>query len=746
VKLRTRIVLLLMLASTALAGIVALPLAALWNLSENALTLEQQTAQKANWADAVRHKADQLLAYATGLLADPPLAALSQKKLPGDLDQILETALRGVAVVDRWLLLIAVIGPNGETLAAAANPGASEGVMRGLPAPRLTNSAKPGKIPRSGNATRRAEAGLAVGGNGQLLIVASVPIGERRLVLVGRPDEILEDFAEESGDEIFLADLAGNLLLPRGAPDWPAVREIGIRPGQVRTIDRQGRRLTVIATDVDDLNGFRIGTLITLRGPGVSIEERRLVLLNTAAAVVIFFGLAGLLLYGYMRRALGPLDDLSRLFGRLAAGDALTGAPTGGRRQAARDEIGTIGRAVEIFRHNVLALQRLEIRAQLETAQQHALIRREMQAMAATLSEPGRSEILEDLRRIEATAQQDGDRRGTLAQPGHALAGPLALTLPSAGTGLGLAFRQLAARVTEQHRQLADLLAERTRDLLLVRQALEERAHLDRLREELNVARKLQLSSLPMTFPAFPDRHDFDIFARIEPAREVGGDFYDFVLLGDERLAVLIGDASGKGVAAALFIARARTLLRSSIGAGSSPKAALAFANAALIADNPSAMFATAFAAIVDLRIGSLVYAGAGHNPPYLLRAGNSPQALEQSPGIALGVLEEDGFTETQVALVAGDQLFLFSDGVTEALAPDGTFFGEERLEATLSRAAGQSPERLVAVMYETLAAFVGTAEQYDDITIMALDYYGGAIAEDRAMRHTGAKQPVAGT
>jgi phosphoserine phosphatase RsbU/P len=691
IALRTRIVLLLLLASTALAAIVGIPLVALWNLSQAEFAAQLQKTQQEDWDNAILSDAASLLALATRLLAIPQLHEHEQTGAAA-VDPLLAGALLGAG--NSTLRLIAVIGPDGRLLRSSSDPGAADRMLYSL---SLISSLKAGPT----------RVGLSLEENGRLALVAIAPLNGGRLLIVDRPDDLLARFARRPNTKLFLVSRSGSLIESTAAADWPQIRGVGVRAGEIRTISRGGRQFTLIASEVEDLLGSPIATLIEMHR--ISALQRRLVLINAGAVAVLFLGFAGLLLYGYMRSALAPLDDLRGVVESLAAGDVLVGARLDWRQRD--DEIGAIGDAVEVFRQNAIRLQRLEIRAGIETAQQHALIRREMRGLAEMLAEPSRSEILADLERIEtAAARGPGGREAAQAGQGIALA---------------LAFQQMVARVIEQHQQLADLLAERTRDLLVVREALEDKAQLLRMREELNVARKLQQSSLPIRFPAFPDRGDFDIFAMMAPAREVGGDFYDFVLLDGDRLAVLIGDASGKGVSAALFIARARTLLRSSMGAGATPAAALAFASAALFADNPSAMFATVFAAIVELGAGTVLYASAGHNPPYLLSRYARPQPLDQSQGPALGLLEVPDYADTRVALRPRDLLFLCTDGVIEAVAESASFFGEERLQEVLGRCVEQIPEQLIRTVQASLAEFVGRAEQADDISMLAFAYYG---------------------
>jgi sigma-B regulation protein RsbU (phosphoserine phosphatase) len=222
----------------------------------------------------------------------------------------------------------------------------------------------------------------------------------------------------------------------------------------------------------------------------------------------------------------------------------------------------------------------------------------------------------------------------------------------------------------------------------------------------------------------------------MQPASEVGGDFYDFLLIGEDRLAFMIGDASGKGVSAAMLATQVRTLLRSSLSGLARPAAALAFANHAVAADNPNAVFTTAVVGVLDLSTGRLTLASAGHDPPFLLRKGGVAETLSDGLGIALGMLEVAEYEDASLVLEPGDQLLLFTDGVTEALAQDDTFFGQDRLRRALPALSGLSPDRLIDRLRATLSAFMGSKELADDITMLVLDYYGaprnGLIGEEQ--------------
>ena len=245
----------------------------------------------------------------------------------------------------------------------------------------------------------------------------------------------------------------------------------------------------------------------------------------------------------------------------------------------------------------------------------------------------------------------------------------------------------------------------------------------ERIESELQIAREIQMSILPRIFPPFPKRSEFDLYATIEPARQVGGDFYDFFLVDEDRLCFTIGDVSGKGVPASLFMAITKTLWRVAANKHTQPDKALADLNKELCRDNDSVMFVTVFYGILHLRTGELEYSNGGHNLPFFLSRTGKVQLLENTGGMALGVMEEVIYKAKTIALQAGEGLFLYTDGVTEAMDRAGNLFTEPRLQACLQRANGAAPTEVIGNALEAVKQFAAGAEQSDDITTLAIRY-----------------------
>lgn len=256
-------------------------------------------------------------------------------------------------------------------------------------------------------------------------------------------------------------------------------------------------------------------------------------------------------------------------------------------------------------------------------------------------------------------------------------------------------------------------------------------AEKERIATELSVATHIQESMLPSTFPPFPDHKEFDIYATMHAAKEVGGDFYDFYLLDENHLIVTIADVSGKGVPAALFMVVAKTILKNfaqTITGEDDLSALVSCTNDQLSQNNDAMMFVTAFVCMLNTRTGDLSFVNAGHNPPLLYRASEGAfRYLDVKRNCVMGTMEGLPYREQKLTLAPGDQLFLYTDGVTEALNEGEELYGEERLETCLNQShAGQiSLKELLEAVRHSLDQHVGSAEQSDDITMLALTYRG---------------------
>ena len=247
----------------------------------------------------------------------------------------------------------------------------------------------------------------------------------------------------------------------------------------------------------------------------------------------------------------------------------------------------------------------------------------------------------------------------------------------------------------------------------------------ERINAELRIARSIQASMLPRVFPPFPGRTDFEIYAMMEPATEVGGDLYDFFLVDEHKLCALVGDVSGKGVPAALFMALSKTLLRNEAMQGHSVSEILTRVNNALCAENRECMFVTVFCLILDTRTGEAQCCTAGHTPPLLGTRDGFIDLREPEPGLLVGFEENRCYQPHTIRLRPGDTLFLYTDGVTEAENPRQEQFSEARFKAAISARRSLGLAEIVAGVRQDIAHFTQGHSQSDDITLLALRFHG---------------------
>jgi sigma-B regulation protein RsbU (phosphoserine phosphatase) len=255
----------------------------------------------------------------------------------------------------------------------------------------------------------------------------------------------------------------------------------------------------------------------------------------------------------------------------------------------------------------------------------------------------------------------------------------------------------------------------------------------ERIESELQIAHEIQMSMVPKIFPPFPDRSELDIFATLVPAKEVGGDFYDFFFIDENHLCFAVGDVSGKGVPASLFMAVTKTLFKSTTVTGATPGEILARLNAEICRDNDSCMFVTLFCAILNIRSGEIAYSNGGHNPPYYLhQTGVSP--LQEARGRALGIVEQSPYSSGRLVLNPGEALLLYTDGVTEAMDRNESLYSDQRLERFLETSRESSPRQMIGELVDDVKRFAGGAAQSDDITALALRYFGATATMNEHM------------
>ncbi len=258
-----------------------------------------------------------------------------------------------------------------------------------------------------------------------------------------------------------------------------------------------------------------------------------------------------------------------------------------------------------------------------------------------------------------------------------------------------------------------------------IREITDTTAARQRMESELKIARNIQMGILPKVFPPFPDRKDFDIHALTIPAREVGGDFYDFFLIDRDHLCIVIGDASGKGIPAAIFMAFTKTLIKAKASVSVQTGTLMEEVNDELSRGNPADMFITVFCAILNTATGELRYTNGGHNPPVVIRGPGDISYLDGPGELVVGIMEGTRYTTRTLVLSPGDGLFLYTDGVTEAMDEAGEIFSTDRLKDVLATCADGDVSGITACVGGAINDFCRDAPQYDDITMMAVRYEG---------------------
>jgi len=250
-------------------------------------------------------------------------------------------------------------------------------------------------------------------------------------------------------------------------------------------------------------------------------------------------------------------------------------------------------------------------------------------------------------------------------------------------------------------------------------------AEKERMGAELNIATQIQASMLPCIFPAFPDRNEFDIYASMDPAKEVGGDFYDFFLIDEDHIALVMADVSGKGVPAALFMVIAKTLLKNTAQSGISPKEVLSQVNTQLCENNEAEMFVTVWLGVMQISTGHMVCANAGHEYPAIRRVGGQYELLHDKHGFVLAGMEGSRYREYEITLEKGDSLFVYTDGVPEATNAENELFGTDRMLEALNQNPDAASEEVIREVQKAMEVFVKQAPQFDDITMLSMIYKG---------------------
>lgn len=663
--------------------------------------------QQIFWDKLVQNTVQRLDAAIPQLVGNVPMVEALARKSPSDVREAMVHTVEALA--RRGVGLIEIVGLDGELVYT------SHGSL--LDAPLVDGGtirliAETGK-PRTGimqNSDKQFIAAITV----PLVAADGSVVGGATIVSDLRPP--LEEFKASTGSDVFLVDRSGHMTDGTNDLLWRVFQsKLSVRKSRLETWRDGSRFYSVVVFPLADGEKRVVGALVSVRDSTDTQARQHEIRMVAIGAVGVFLVFVLAVFSVYLRRSFDPLDQAIQVLNALSRGDTSVTLEV----ENENDEIGRIANTVGVFRENAIKIDMLEERRERQRRRQELFIRLQMLRLSEMLEQEAREAVLADLKQIEELSNRAaGDGDG-----GEASKGELDV--------LAMAFQTMSSRIREQHERLEALIAERTRDVEILREALRTRDQLAALRQELDFARELQLSSLPQVFPPFPDRTEFQIHASMVPAKEVGGDFYDFFLIDHHHLGFVIGDASGKGVPAAMFIAITRSLVKAVAPLSGSPGECMAFVNTMLARDNPQTLFATCFYGVLDTRSGEVAFCNAGHPPPMILRAGGRVDTIRDVSGVALGVMEDLEYETGSFTLEPGDVVHVYTDGVTEAQDSVDALYEEYRLIDVLAAAEETHPEAVIARVLASVEDFVGAAPQFDDITMLTLRFDHASMDAD---------------
>lgn len=449
--------------------------------------------------------------------------------------------------------------------------------------------------------------------------------------------------------------------------------------------------------------GSLVARLISIKDVTELARTQRDVSRITIGAVVAFLILVFVGLNFYMFRSFVPLTEGVDVLKSLSHGDLNARIEHAG----GRDEVGRISEAVNLFRVNLVSFYSFRRSRERQRRRQERFIRKRLTQLADTLDEAERKVVLAELEELERVI--DRSSGGGLD------------SIAAAADGATAALRQESdslARTAEAFRKMSDMVQDQNTRL---RDALAAKNAFIALQKELDIAARVQLSLLPDVVPISAS---YGITGTMQPAKEVGGDFYDFFALDEDRTGVIVADVSGKGVPSALFMVMVRTVMQSTVRYLSSPGQVLENVNNFLVQNNAEDLFVTVFYGVLDHSTGRFTYANGGHIPPVVLDS-KGARPLDLTGGIVLAMFPGMSYDEAHVDLEVGARLVLLTDGVTEAFNAETEAFGDDRLLGVVRELPEQNPEADVEKIVSAVHDFTGEAPQFDDITCVVLRYNG---------------------
>jgi len=530
-------------------------------------------------------------------------------------------------------------------------------------------------------------------------------------------DEAIREMEQATQSSVVIVNRRGRLLAGSTGALWESLGKLVdlSATDTLQTVEADDRVYSaVVLPQTADL-GSLVARLISIKDVTDLARRQQQISQFTVGAALGFLILVLVGIGYYMARSFAPLTDGVAVLNALSRGD-LDARIEGADEQ---DEVGRIAGAVNVFRANLIAFDRFRRSRERQRRRQERFIRREMTQLADTLDEEERVAVLAELDQLEYLVRDAPGQEGrTMSIADATDSASTALTRESDSLAMtALAFQKMSDRVQDQNQSLREALAAKNAFIAL--------------QKELDIAARVQLSLLPDTLP-LTERAEMTGIMR--PAKEVGGDFYDYFHLDRNHIAVAVADVSGKGVPAGLFMVMTRTLMRATaVRHVDAPGRVLASVNDFLEQNNSEDLFVTLFYGVLDERTGRFVYANGGHNPPILVDS-DGANPLKTTGGVALGMFDGLDYDDAYVDMEPGARLVLFSDGVTEAFNASDEAFGDDRLlDTTRALPVEQGPDQDVNDIVNAVDEFAGDAPQFDDITCVVLVYKGERSRESDA-------------
>lgn len=550
---------------------------------------------------------------------------------------------------------------------------------------------------------RKRLTGVSVTRNRQTFVTIAVPLqdsSEESPVAVAaiKVERLLGELSELQESETFLINRRGRYLTGANETLWQNIGEtVQYGTSTEQRIQFNDKMYGVTSNPVLGLTG-QVGFVVSVQDMSDSFYAfarfERVVFIGA----ILFLIATAIGLWLYIRRSLNPLEGVIGVLAGVSQGDFSRRL----ERRRSNDEVGQISSAIVKLRNDMMRLDRMTRSRRNRSQRQAKVIRDQMTELAETLDEDARNEVLSDLSRIEERLANNSTETENEDVKAASELAVVTLTLSS-----------LKERIHQQHGTLQTTISE-------LEDALKSKTAYLSLQQELDIARRVQLAMLPEDMPP---TEQLDIVGQMVPAKDVGGDFYDFFYLDENRLAVIVADVSGKGVPAALFMAITRSIMRAIAPEFNSPADCIAALNDAIYQNNSEELFVTLFYGILHLDSGAFTYCNAGHNPPYYLPAGQQESRVIPGTGdMALGVMEGISYEDARLQIGDKDRVFLFTDGVNEAINPQDEEFGTERLTLALCEAT-DNVSTLMEKVVSAVDRFADSAPQADDITCITFEF-----------------------